>query len=70
LREGTFKVNEYNISAEEIDYAIEGFLPQEIQMINVQLFIYISTTLISSWGISSMGFILSAIVYFATQVVD
>ena len=70
LREGTFKINEYNISSEEMDYAIKAYLPQEIQIINVQLFIYISMTLISSWGISSMGFVLSAMVYFATQVVD
>jgi hypothetical protein len=27
-------------------------------------------TLISSWGISSMGFVLSAMVYFATQSLD
>jgi hypothetical protein len=70
MREGTFKINEYNISSEEMDYAIKTYLPQEIQIINVQLFIYISMTLISSWGISSMGFVLSAMVYFATQSVD
>lgn len=36
-------------------------------MINVQLFIYISVTLISSWSISSLGFTVSAIIYYTTQ---
>jgi hypothetical protein len=35
-------------------------------MINVQLFIYISVTLIASWGLSTLGFMLSALVYYAT----
>lgn len=30
MREGTFKINEYNISAEEMDYEIKAYLPQEI----------------------------------------
>jgi len=35
MREGTFNINEYNISSEEMDYAIKAYLPQEIQIINV-----------------------------------
>jgi hypothetical protein len=51
-----------------MDYKIEAYIPQEIQLINLQLFIYISVTLISSWGLSSLGFLLAALVYYATEV--
>ena len=46
---------------------MNSYIPQEIQLINIQLFIYISVTLISSWGLSSLGYMISATVYYVTQ---
>ena len=36
-------------------------------MVNMQLFIYIAVTLMSSWGISAIGFLVGVTVYYATQ---
>jgi hypothetical protein len=67
IREGTYDINQYNVSAEELDRELDAYIPQEIQLINVQLFIYIAVTLISSWGLSTLGFLVSATVYYTTQ---